>query len=205
MAMIESVARASIFCDCAAHKIFMTARVRPAGGGRLIRREHRMRLRKKAERRAMAEANGQALVERRDKPWIFRTYAGHSTARKSNRLYRRISQKARQDCRSLSICPPKPDSQRPPAGVRRGRKGRRRDFAHRRHADIVRGHSARLDEHFDDHQRHSRVANGALYRDGRRAGRSPQSAPRHDPERHHQGIFGARLLRVSAGCVAAPH
>ncbi len=31
MAMIESVARASIFCDCAAHKIFMTARVRPAG------------------------------------------------------------------------------------------------------------------------------------------------------------------------------
>ena len=36
----------------------------------------------------MAEANGQALVERRDKPWIFRTYAGHSTARESNRLYR---------------------------------------------------------------------------------------------------------------------
>jgi len=31
MAMIESVARASIFCDCAAHKIFMTARVRLAG------------------------------------------------------------------------------------------------------------------------------------------------------------------------------
>ena len=24
----------------------------------------------------------------RDKPWIFRTYAGHSTARESNRLYR---------------------------------------------------------------------------------------------------------------------
>ena len=36
----------------------------------------------------MAEANGQALVERRDKPWIFRTYAGHSTARELNRLYR---------------------------------------------------------------------------------------------------------------------
>ena len=36
----------------------------------------------------MAEANGQALAERRDKPWIFRTYAGHSTARESNRLYR---------------------------------------------------------------------------------------------------------------------
>ena len=36
----------------------------------------------------MAEANGQVLAERRDKPWIFRTYAGHSTARESNRLYR---------------------------------------------------------------------------------------------------------------------
>jgi (2R)-ethylmalonyl-CoA mutase len=25
----------------------------------------------------------------RDKPWIFRTYAGHSTARDSNELYRK--------------------------------------------------------------------------------------------------------------------
>ena len=25
---------------------------------------------------------------KRDKPWIFRTYAGHSTAAKSNELYR---------------------------------------------------------------------------------------------------------------------
>ena len=34
----------------------------------------------------MAETDGQAA--RRDKPWIFRTYAGYSTARESNRLYR---------------------------------------------------------------------------------------------------------------------
>jgi (2R)-ethylmalonyl-CoA mutase len=34
-------------------------------------------------------ANGHtARAARRDKPWIFRTYAGHSTARESNRLYR---------------------------------------------------------------------------------------------------------------------
>ena len=32
--------------------------------------------------------NDAAPTARRDKPWIFRTYAGHSTARKSNRLYR---------------------------------------------------------------------------------------------------------------------
>jgi ethylmalonyl-CoA mutase len=35
----------------------------------------------------MAETDGQELTKR-DKPWIFRTYAGHSTARESNRLYR---------------------------------------------------------------------------------------------------------------------
>src|ERR1700727_288094 len=36
----------------------------------------------------MAQANEQRTAARRDKPWIFRTYAGHSTARESNRLYR---------------------------------------------------------------------------------------------------------------------
>ena len=36
----------------------------------------------------MADADGQALAAPRDKPWIFRTYAGHSTARESNRLFR---------------------------------------------------------------------------------------------------------------------
>ncbi len=36
----------------------------------------------------MDEANGRTLTARRDKPWIFRTYAGHSTARESNLLYR---------------------------------------------------------------------------------------------------------------------
>ena len=39
----------------------------------------------------MAQANEPttgAPTARRDKPWIFRTYAGHSTARESNRLYR---------------------------------------------------------------------------------------------------------------------
>ncbi|HXE25024.1 MAG TPA: methylmalonyl-CoA mutase family protein [Roseiarcus sp.] len=35
----------------------------------------------------MTEAKGRAAAGR-DKPWIFRTYAGHSTARESNRLYR---------------------------------------------------------------------------------------------------------------------
>src|SRR5208337_505923 len=33
-------------------------------------------------------ANGRTTTAGRDKPWIFRTYAGHSTARESNRLFR---------------------------------------------------------------------------------------------------------------------
>jgi (2R)-ethylmalonyl-CoA mutase len=36
----------------------------------------------------MAKEDGSTLSTRRDKPWIFRTYAGHSTATESNRLYR---------------------------------------------------------------------------------------------------------------------
>ena len=28
-------------------------------------------------------------TKKRDKPWLFRTYAGHSTAKASNELYRR--------------------------------------------------------------------------------------------------------------------
>ena len=36
----------------------------------------------------MAQGNEHTSAARRDKPWIFRTYAGHSTARESNHLYR---------------------------------------------------------------------------------------------------------------------
>ena len=33
--------------------------------------------------------NPAAALPERDKPWLFRTYAGHSTATKSNELYRK--------------------------------------------------------------------------------------------------------------------
>jgi (2R)-ethylmalonyl-CoA mutase len=36
----------------------------------------------------MAQAKGEKMAARRDNPWIFRTYAGHSTAHESNKLYR---------------------------------------------------------------------------------------------------------------------
>jgi (2R)-ethylmalonyl-CoA mutase len=38
--------------------------------------------------RIMAQANGRTTAARRDEPWIFRPYAGHSTAHESNKLYR---------------------------------------------------------------------------------------------------------------------
>jgi ethylmalonyl-CoA mutase len=38
--------------------------------------------------RIMSQANGRTTAARRDQPWIFRTYAGHSTAHESNTLYR---------------------------------------------------------------------------------------------------------------------
>src|SRR6201988_1200591 len=38
---------------------------------------------------AWGRAAGNGRVTMRDKPWIFRTYAGHSTARDSNALYRK--------------------------------------------------------------------------------------------------------------------
>ena len=67
MAMIESVARASIFCDCAPHKI-LTSACEPGGRGRLIRCEHRERLRNRGkesdgggERTGSCGAPGQTL------------------------------------------------------------------------------------------------------------------------------------------------
>ncbi len=95
--------------------------------------------------------------------------------------------------------------QRPPAGPRRSRQGRRADLPSRRHAGAVRKNSARHHEHLDDDQCHGGMAAGTLCRAGRRAGRSAARAGRHHAERYRQGISVARHLRVSAGAVAATH
>ena len=67
----------------------------------------------------------------------------------------------------------------------------------RRHARAARRHPARPDEHVDDDQRHRRLAARALHRRPPRSnGVDAGRAPGHDPERHHQGVPGARHLRV---------
>ena len=150
----------------------------------------------------MAQANeptAAARTARRDKPWIFRTYAGHSTARESNRLYRQNLAKGQT---GLSIAFDLPtqtgfDSDHPLARGEVGKVGVAISHIGDMRA-LFDGDPARLDEYVDDHQRDRAMADGALRRDRRRAGRAARSAPGHDPERHHQGISGARRLCVPA-------
>ena len=143
--------------------------------------------------------------QERDRPWVMRTYAGHSSAAASNALYR--TQPGQGPDRPVGrLRPADPDRlrPRPPARPRRGRQGRRAGPPHRRHAGAVRRHPARRDEHLDDDQRHRDVAARAL--PGRRRGaRAPtsRSSGRHDAERHHQGVPLPRDLRLPARPVAA--
>ncbi len=75
----------------------------------------------------------------RDPPWIFRTYAGHSSARASNALFRQ-NLAAGQTGLSIAFdlptqCGYDPDH---PHRAARGRQGRRADRLARRHARAVR-------------------------------------------------------------------
>ena len=139
----------------------------------------------------------------RDEPWIFRTYAGHSTARESNKLYRQNLAKGQT---GLSIAFDLPtqtgfDSDHILARGEVGKVGVAISHIGDMRA-LFDGHSARIDEHVDDHQRHRALADGPLYRGRRRAGRAPEGASGHDPERHHQGISGPRILRLPARSLA---
>src|SRR3569833_2472055 len=49
---------------------------------------------------AMSEPNHEVRLPERDRPWVMRTYAGHSTAKESNALYRKNLEK---DQTGLSI------------------------------------------------------------------------------------------------------
>ncbi len=140
----------------------------------------------------------------RDRPWMMRTYAGHSTAARSNELYRRNLAKGQT---GLSVAFDLPTQtglrRRPRARARRGRQGRCAGGAPWRHGGAAGRHPARRDEHVDDDQRDGGVAAGALHRRGRGAGRRRGRAVRDDPERHHQGVPLARDLRVPARAVDA--
>ena len=153
---------------------------------------------------ATNNATSQADKPRSAKPWIFRTYAGHSTASASNALYRNNLSKGQT---GLSVAFDLPtqtgyDSDHPLAKGEVGKVG------------VPISHIGDMRVLFDGiplgEMNTSLTINAtaawllALYI----AVADEQNVPRdeaagHDAERHHQGISVARHLRVPAGAVDA--
>ncbi len=135
----------------------------------------------------------------RDRPWMMRTYAGHSTAKASNELYRRNLAKG-QTGLSVAFDLPTQTGYDPDDELARGEVGKVGvPVSHRGDmAALMDGIPLGGDEHLDDDQRDRGVAAGAVHRRRRGAGRRPGAAAGHYAERHHQGVPGARHLRLSA-------
>ena len=145
---------------------------------------------------------------KRDAPWIFRTYAGHTNVRGLERaLPRQPVARADRPLDRLRSADPVRLRLRPPAGRPGDRQGRRAD--------------QQLDDFhvlFDgipiEEINTSMTINAtamwllSLYVAlAERARRRSQAAPGHDPERHHQGVPGARDLHLPAAghrCGSSP-
>ncbi len=145
-------------------------------------------------------------VTQRDRPWVIRTYSGHSSAQG---VQRAVPQQPGQgpDRAVGRVRPADPDRlrRRPRARPRRGRQGRRPGAAPRRDAHAVRGHPPRGHEHVDDDQRDGDVAARALHRAGRGAGRRSRRPRRHDPERHREGVPLAGHVHLRARAEPPAH
>ena len=136
----------------------------------------------------------------RDKPWLMRTYAGHSSATESNALYRRNLAKG-QTGLSVAFDLPTQTGYDPDDALARGEVGKVGVpvVAPRRHARAVRRHPARRDEHLDDHQRDGDVAARALRRSvGRGAGRRTSGDARRAPRRTTSSRSTSRAGRTSS-------
>ncbi len=112
----------------------------------------------------------------RDKPWMMRTYSGHTSARASNQLYRTNLAKG-QTGLSIAFDLPTQTGYDPDAPEADGRGGQGGGPCRppRSHGRALRGHPPRGHEHVDDHQRHRGVAARALHRlrRGHRGGPPP--------------------------------
>ena len=144
----------------------------------------------------------------RDKPWVMRTYAGHSSAAASNALFR--TQPGQGSDRPVGrVRPADADRLRRgrPAGPRRGRQGRRPGRPPGRHAAPC-STGIPLGE-----MNTSMTINAtamwllALYEVvAEEQGVAGRPARRHHAERHHQGVPVPRDVRLPAGAVdAADH
>src|SRR3954454_23393556 len=73
--------------------------------------------------RSMSEPKHEARLPERDRPWVMRTYAGHSTAKESNALYRKNLGKGPAGL-SNPFRPPTPAGYDPDPGLSRGEVGK---------------------------------------------------------------------------------
>ena len=110
--------------------------------------------------------------DRRDAPWLMRTYSGHSTAAASNELYRTNLAKG-QTGLSIAFDLPTQTGYDPDSPMARGEVGKVGvPVAHLGHMrTLLDGIPPGADEHVDDDQRHRGVAARALRRQRRGAGR----------------------------------
>ena len=139
-----------------------------------------------------------------DRPWLIRTYSGHSSARASNELYRTNLAKG-QTGLSVAFDLPTQTGYDPDHPLARGEVGKVGvpvpHLGEMR--DAVRRHPARRDEHVDDDQRDRDVAARHVPRARRRAGRRRRVARGHDAERHREGVPVARHVHLPARGVDA--
>ncbi len=129
------------------------------------------------------------MTAQKEAPWLFRTYAGHSTAKASNALYRTNLAKG-QTGLSVAFDLPTQTGYDSDHELARGEVGKVGvPVAHLGDMrTLFDGHPARPDEHLDDDQRDGALAAGALHRGGRGTGRRRGRPAGHGAERHHQGI-----------------
>ena len=145
-----------------------------------------------------------AALPERDKPWLIRTYSGHSTAAKSNELYRKNLAKG-QTGLSIAFDLPTQTGYDADHELARGEVGK--VGVPVSHLGDMRTLLADIPL---DKMNTSMTINAtaawllALYVATADAqGATAHGAHRHDPERHHQGVPVARHLRVPARAVAA--
>ena len=138
-------------------------------------------------------------LDQPDRPWVMRTYAGHSTARESNALYRKNLEKG-QTGLSIAFDLPTQTGYDPDHELSRGEVGK---------VGVAIAHKGDMHTLLDgiplNEMNTSMTINAtaawllALYmtvaRGERRRARGP---PGDDAERHHQGVPLARHVRVPA-------
>ena len=134
-----------------------------------------------------------------DRPWMMRTYAGHSTARRSNELYRRNLAKG-QTGLSVAFDLPTQTGYDPDHELARGEVGKVGvPIAHKGDMrTLLDGIPLERDEHVDDDQRDRGVAAGAVHRRRRGARRRPRTSSRAPPRTTSSRSTWPRDLRLPA-------